>query len=102
MSNRTWSEDELKQLAAIVAAGGTAFRAAAKFNRSMINCTNQARAIGTPFTPVSKMRRNIKAKCAAAEKALARGRRWLSRGATTRSRRSLEAIDHGKTRTVLS
>jgi hypothetical protein len=72
MSNRAWSEDELKQLAAIVAAGGTAFRAAAKFNRSMINCRNQARAIGTPFTPVWKMRRNIRAKCDAAEKALAR------------------------------
>jgi hypothetical protein len=29
MSNRPWTDDELKQLAAIVAAGGTAFRASA-------------------------------------------------------------------------
>jgi hypothetical protein len=33
---------------------------------------NQAKKIGTPFTPMQIMRKNIKAKCAAAEKALAR------------------------------
>jgi hypothetical protein len=67
-----WTGDELKQLAAIVAAGGTAFRAAAKFKRSIDACRNQARVMGTPFEPPHVRRRNIVAKCAAAERALAR------------------------------
>jgi hypothetical protein len=63
-----WTDDELKQLVAIVTAGGTAFRAAARFKRSINACRNQARAIGTPFQPLYVRRRNIVAKCAAAEK----------------------------------
>jgi hypothetical protein len=46
-----WTDDELKQLAAIIAAGGTEFRAAAKFKRSIIACRKQARVMGTPFEP---------------------------------------------------
>jgi hypothetical protein len=44
-----WTEQELKQLAAIVAAGGTALRAAAKFNRRIASCRSQARKMGVPF-----------------------------------------------------
>jgi hypothetical protein len=69
---REWTDDELKQLVAIVAAGGTAFRAAAKFKRSISVCRNQARAIGAPFEPLHVRRRNILAKCAAAERELMR------------------------------
>lgn len=67
-----WTDDQLKQLAAIVATGGTAFRAAAKFNRSISVCRQQARAIGTPFEPLHVRRKKILAKCAAAEKAWVR------------------------------
>jgi len=67
-----WSEEELKQLAAIVAAGGTPFRAAAKFNRRIASCRSQARKMGVPFENSQIKRRNVLAKCAAAEKALAR------------------------------
>jgi hypothetical protein len=67
-----WTDDELKQLAAIVAAGGTVFRAAAKFKRSISVCRQQARAIGTPFEPLHVRRKNILAKCAAAERELMR------------------------------
>jgi hypothetical protein len=65
-----WTDDELKQLGAILAAGGTAFRAAAKFKRSINACRNQARVMGTPFEPLYVRRRNIPAKCAAAEREL--------------------------------
>jgi hypothetical protein len=70
MNKRPWTDEELKQLSALAAAGGTAFRAAAKFNRSIASCRNQARKMGTPFTPVWVVRMNIRAKCAAAEKRL--------------------------------
>jgi hypothetical protein len=61
-----WTDDELKQLASIDAAGGTAFRAAAKFKRSINACRNQARVMG--FEPLYVRRRNILAKRVAAEK----------------------------------
>jgi hypothetical protein len=38
-----WSEEDLKQLAAIVAVGGTPLRAAAKFKRTMASCRKRAR-----------------------------------------------------------
>jgi hypothetical protein len=72
MNKRPWTDEELKQLAALVAAGGTAFRAAAKFDRTTASCRNQARAMGIPFLPVRVARMNIRAKCAAAEKSVAR------------------------------
>jgi hypothetical protein len=65
-----WTDDDLKRLA--VAAGGTPCRASAALGRSIAACRIQARKIGTPFTPMQVMRKNIKAKCAAAEKTLAR------------------------------
>jgi hypothetical protein len=46
-----WTDDELKQLTAIVAAGGTAFRAAAKFKRSM---PTDLRAISQIFNKPAK------------------------------------------------
>jgi hypothetical protein len=67
-----WTDDELNQLSAIVAARGSAFRAAAKFKRSISACRNQARAMGTPFEPMYVKRRNIVVKCAAAERKLMR------------------------------
>jgi adenine/guanine phosphoribosyltransferase-like PRPP-binding protein len=51
-----WTDDELKRLAAIVAASGTPLRAAA------------ARNLGTPFTPVRITRKKIREKCAEAER----------------------------------
>jgi hypothetical protein len=72
MNKRPWTDQELKQLAALVAAGGTLFRAAAKFDRSIASCRNQARAMGVPFTPMRVARMNIREKCAAAEKSAAR------------------------------
>ena len=66
-----WSEDELKRLSAIVAAGGSPVRAAAALNRKIIGCQAQARKMGTPFTLLSVRRRMIREKCAAAERELA-------------------------------
>jgi hypothetical protein len=63
-----WSDEELKQLAEIVAAGGTPLRAAAKLNRNMTSCRIQARALGAPFTPLRVRRKSLLQKCAAAEK----------------------------------
>jgi hypothetical protein len=63
-----WTDDDLKRLAAIVAAGGTPLRASAALRRSIAACRNQAKTIGTPFTPMQIMRKNIKAKRAAPEK----------------------------------
>ena len=67
-----WSEEELKQLAEIVAAGGTPLRAAAKLKRNMTSCRIQARAIGMPFSPLRVRQKNLRQKCAAAERQLAR------------------------------
>jgi hypothetical protein len=72
MRGRAWTDDDLKRLAAIVAADGTSFRAAAALKRVSGACRSQARKIGTPFTQTQITHKNIKAKCAAAEKALAR------------------------------
>jgi hypothetical protein len=65
-----WTDDQLKQLAAIATAGGTVFRAAAKLNRSIGACKQQAQIIGTPFEPLHQRRKKILAKCAAAQRAL--------------------------------
>ena len=70
--NWEWSEEELKQLAAIAAAGGTPFRASVRFSRSIASCRSQARKLGVPFENSKIKRKNILAKCASAEKALAR------------------------------
>jgi hypothetical protein len=70
MKRKPWTDDELKQLSALVSAGGTAFRAAAKFKRSIISCRNQARKMGTPFMYVRITRMNVRAKCDAAQRAL--------------------------------
>jgi GcrA cell cycle regulator len=66
------SDQELKRLGEIVASGATPLRAAATLKRNRLSCKNQARKLGTPFTPLWKMRKAIRAKCAAAEKDLAR------------------------------
>lgn len=63
-----WSVDELERLGAIVAAGGSAVRAAAALNRKIIGCQAQARKMGMPFQLPSVRRRMIKEKCAAAER----------------------------------
>ena len=51
-----WSEEDLKQLAAMVAVGGTPLRAAAKFTRTMASCRKQARKMGVSFVD-SRIRR---------------------------------------------
>jgi hypothetical protein len=67
-----WSEEELKQLADFVAAGGTPLRASVRFKRTIASCRSQARKIGAPFEHTMIRRRNTLAKCAAAEKELSR------------------------------
>ena len=67
-----WSEEELKQLAEIVAAGGTPLRAAAKLKRNMTSCRIQARAMGMPFSSLRVRQKNLRQKVAAAEKQVAR------------------------------
>jgi hypothetical protein len=67
-----WSEEESKQLAAFVAGGGTTFRAAVRFNRSIASCRTQARKLGMPFENSKIRRKNIMAKCAEAEQELSR------------------------------
>jgi hypothetical protein len=69
MNKRPWTDPELEQLSALVAGGGTALRAAAKFKRSIISCRSQARKMGTPFTHVRITRMNVRARCEAAERA---------------------------------
>jgi hypothetical protein len=71
MHGSVWTDDDLKRLAAIVAAGGTPLRASAALRRSIAACRNQAKRIGTPFTPMQIRRKNIKGRCAGAEKPLA-------------------------------
>jgi GcrA cell cycle regulator len=67
-----WSDAELNRLAELAASGATPLRAAAALKRNLSSCKNQARKLGIPFTPVWKMRKAIREKCAAAEKQLAR------------------------------
>ena len=67
-----WSDDELKRLSAIVAAGGSPVRAAAALNRKIIGCQAQARKMGMPFKLLSARRRMLREKCAAAERELVR------------------------------
>ena len=63
-----WSDEDLKRLAEIVAAGGTAVRAAAALKRRIISCQNQANKMGTPFKNVLTVRKEMKVKFAAAER----------------------------------
>ena len=70
--NSKWSEEESKQLAAFVGAGGTTFRAAVRFNWSIASCRTQARKLGVPFENSKIRRKNILAKCVAAEQELSR------------------------------
>jgi hypothetical protein len=65
-----WSEEEMKQLAEFVATGGTPLRASVRFRRTIASCRSQARKMGVPFENSKIRRRNILAKCAAAEEAL--------------------------------
>jgi hypothetical protein len=67
-----WMDEQIARLAAIVAAGGSPARAAAKSNRSINVCRTQARAMGAPFAPLYIRRRILLAKYAAAENALVR------------------------------
>jgi hypothetical protein len=60
MHGSVWTDDDLKRLAAIVAAGGTPLRASAALRRSIATCRNQAKKIGTPFTPMQIVRKNIR------------------------------------------
>jgi hypothetical protein len=64
---RGWSDADLKKLAAIVADGGTAIRAAAALKRSSMSCKTRARKLGTPFPPTWKVRKAVREKCAVAE-----------------------------------
>ena len=70
---KAWSDEELKRLAAIVAAGGSPVRAAAALKRRIASCQNQARKMGTPFKSLLITRKAVRERCAAAERELARG-----------------------------
>jgi hypothetical protein len=67
-----WSAEELIQLTEFVSAGGTPLRASVRFKRSVVSCRNQARKMGVPFENTIIRRKNILAKCAAAERELSR------------------------------
>jgi hypothetical protein len=67
-----WSAEELVQLTEFVAAGGTPIRASVRFKRSIVSCRSQARKLGVPFENTMIRRKNILAKCAAAERELSR------------------------------
>jgi GcrA cell cycle regulator len=58
-----WSDEELMKLAAVIASGGSALRAAAALNRRVRSCQRQAQKMGTPFKPLKLVRRTIKEKC---------------------------------------
>jgi hypothetical protein len=47
----SWTEDENERLKAMVAQGASVVRAAGVFNRSIAAVRNQARKLGTPFSP---------------------------------------------------
>ena len=64
---RAWSDEELKRLAKIVAAGRSAVRAAVALKRRIVSCQDQAREIGTPFKSAWAVRKEMKVKIAAAE-----------------------------------
>jgi hypothetical protein len=63
-----WSEEELKRLAEFVVAGGSPVRASVRFGRTIASCRRQARKMGVPFEYSKTMRKNMLAKCAAAER----------------------------------
>jgi hypothetical protein len=67
-----WWGEELKQLTEFVAAGGTPLRASVRFKRTVASCRSQARKLGVPFENSRIRRKNILAKCAAAELELSR------------------------------
>ena len=68
---RAWSDEELRRLAEIVAAGRSPFLAAAALKRTITCCQNKAREIGTPFKPIWAARKDLRDKCAAAERKMA-------------------------------
>lgn len=68
LRKNAWSDEELKQLMEFVGTGGTPLRASVRFKRTVASCRIQARKLGAPFENTIIRRRNILAKCAAAEK----------------------------------
>lgn len=70
MKSRVWSEEESKQLTEFVAAGGSPLRASVRFKRTVASCRMQARKMGSPFENSKIRRKNMLAKCAAAEQEL--------------------------------
>jgi hypothetical protein len=53
----SWSNEDNERLKALVAAGGTAIRAAGVFNRSTAAVKTRARNLGTPFPPIRVARK---------------------------------------------
>lgn len=68
---RPWNNEDLRRLAEIAAAGGTAVRAAAALKRRVVSCQQKARELGKPFKSVRDARKKMKEKFAAAERDLA-------------------------------
>jgi hypothetical protein len=50
-TSKSWSDADNELLKALAAAGASPIRAAAKFKRSTISVTTQARKLGVPFLP---------------------------------------------------
>ncbi len=54
---RDWTAQESQRLKELVAGGATPFRAAAALKRSIVSVTNQARKLGSPFSPITEIRK---------------------------------------------
>jgi hypothetical protein len=54
-----WTDEQTERLKAYVAAGKSAFRAAAAFKRSIAGVRNQARKLGMPFPSVRAERKRL-------------------------------------------
>lgn len=55
--NKPWTDADSARLKALVASGGSVIRAAAMFDRSIVNIREQARKLGTPFPTTKEARK---------------------------------------------
>jgi hypothetical protein len=70
LSRAAWTLEDSERLKQLVESGVSPARASVIFKRSVGAVQNQARKLGVPFPPRHDIRREILAKCDAAEKSL--------------------------------
>jgi hypothetical protein len=59
LKSPSWTDADNERLKAFVEQGVSIVRAAAAFNRTIVNVRNQARKIGTPFPPMREFRKKF-------------------------------------------